>query len=104
MSQLNSSTPYVERQECEMKEANSELLSKRDEAKKNWAWVGLMGFWVRNGKKGSDKITTTTKSWVSLALRGVSFFGGLAFECTEFCWLSQPSRVFDGRKIFHRIS
>lgn len=34
MSQLNSSAPYVERQECEIKEANSELLSKRDEVKK----------------------------------------------------------------------
>ena len=97
------SAPYVERQECEMKEANSELLSKRDEVSKNWAnWSGWWGLWVRNGKKGIWKNYHNNKKLGITGTTRVSFFGGLAFECPEFCWLSQL--VFDEQKNFHRIS
>ena len=67
---------YFERQECEMKEANSELLSKRDEVVSTG--VGFMGFWSGTEKR-STKITTITKSRVLLAPGGVSFFGGFGF-------------------------
>lgn len=92
----------VERQECEMKEANSELLSKRDEVTKTGLGSGWWVFGPETEERIWQKLPQQQKVGYYWHYEGLVSLVSWLLNVQNFAgWVS---RVFDERKIFHRIS